>query len=50
MREVINPKRLLVDEIKKFEINPYNTMQISNSVVDISSDFNKDKRLSDGYL
>ena len=50
MKEVINPKRLLVDEIKKFEINPYNTMKITNSVVDINSDFNKDKRLSDGYL
>jgi hypothetical protein len=50
VKDVINPKRLLIDEMKKFEINPYNTMTITNNNIDISTDHQKDKRLSDGYL
>jgi hypothetical protein len=50
VRDIIKPKRLLIDEIKKFEINPYNTMEITNNIIDISSDYGKHKRLSNGYL
>lgn len=48
MKEVVKPKRLLVEDIKMMEKNPYNSMTVSNLCVD--QNFDKEKFLSDGYL
>lgn len=48
LKEVVKPKRFLVEDVKMFEKNPYNTMTVSNSCME--TNFQKEKFLSDGYL
>ena len=38
MKEVVKPKRLLVEDIKMMEKNPYNSMTVSNLCVDQNFD------------
>jgi hypothetical protein len=48
MKEVLKPKRLLVEDIKMMEKNPYNSMTSSDLCKD--TNFDKEKFISDGYL
>jgi hypothetical protein len=48
IKNVVKPKRLLVEDVKLFERNPYNTITVSDSFLE--TNFDKDKLLSDGYL
>jgi len=48
MREVVKPKRLLVEDIKMMEKNPYNSMTVSNLCAE--QNFDKEKFITDGYL
>lgn len=48
IKEVVKPKRLLVEDVKLFERNPYNSMTVSESCME--TNFEKEKFLNDGYL
>ena len=41
----LNPKRILIEDTKRLEVNPYNFIQFSST--NFQPDFNKDKKLSD---
>lgn len=49
LRDVIKPKRLLVEETKYLERNPYSSMAIGSSF-DTAENFNRKKKIGDGYL
>lgn len=48
VNNVILPKRFLIEETKSLEINPYNSIRFSG--FEFKPSFNKNKKLSDGYL
>lgn len=49
LKDKVKPKRLLIEDIKYFERNPYSSMTISDNF-DSFPDFSKTKKISDGYL
>ncbi len=49
LKDVVKPKRLLVEETKKLEINPYSSMRVGN-YFDTTENFSRNKKLGDGYL
>lgn len=48
LKNFVKPKRILVEDIKSLEKNPYNTMVVSSECSNLN--FDKKKFLSDGYL
>jgi len=49
VKDVVKPKRFLIDDTKKLEMNPYSCIRIGESF-DSTPNFQKDKKISDGYL
>lgn len=49
LKEIVKPKRTLIDDIKKLEINPYSCIRVGESF-DLTPNFHKNKKVSDGYL
>tara|TARA_R110000868_G_scaffold208480_2_gene457919 strand:- start:4431 stop:5171 length:741 start_codon:yes stop_codon:yes gene_type:complete len=49
LKDVVKPKRLLVEETKCLERNPYSCMVIGESFESIKN-FDKKRKISDGYL
>jgi hypothetical protein len=48
VKNIIDPKRFLIEETKSLEINPYNSLQFNSNKFEAI--FDKNKRLSDGRL
>lgn len=49
LKDNINPKRLLIEDVKYFERNPYSSMNMVDNF-SFSENFIKSKKISDGYL
>lgn len=49
LKNVVQPKRLLIEETKHLERNPYSSMTIGQSF-NIGENFNRKKKIGDGYL
>lgn len=49
LKEVVKPKRLLIEDSKQLYINPYNSITFHDQF-DSSLEFTKDKKITDGYL
>jgi len=49
LKEVVKPKRFLVEDTKYLERNPYSSMRIHNNF-DLSPNLNKSRKIGDGYL
>jgi hypothetical protein len=49
LKEVVKPKRLIVEDTKHLERNPYSSMRIQNNF-DLNPNQNKARKIGDGYL
>lgn len=49
LKNVVNPKRLLIEEPKNFEMNPYSDIHM-NELFNFNTNFDKNKKITDGYL